>query len=129
MELTDVRVSPVNEEKLKAFVNITIDDCFIVRDLKIINGKNGLFVSMPSRRRKDGTFRDIAHPLNNETREMMEQRILSEYEKTLSEVETAVSEDTESEVETIISEDTEIKSTDNAPEEVVTDSEEIEEEE
>lgn len=117
MELTDVRVSPVNEEKLKAFVNITIDDCFIVRDLKIINGKNGLFVSMPSRRRKDGTFRDIAHPLNNETREMMEQRILSEYEKTLSEVETTISEDTE------------IESTDNEPEEVVTDSEEIEEEE
>jgi stage V sporulation protein G len=116
MELTDVRVSLVNEEKLKAFVNITIDDCFIVRDLKIINGKNGLFVSMPSRRRKDGTFRDIAHPLNNETREMMEQRILSEYEKAFSEVETTESEDTE------------IESADNEPEEVVADSEELEEE-
>jgi stage V sporulation protein G len=117
MELTDVRVSPVNEEKLKAFVNITIDDCFIVRDLKVINGKNGLFVSMPSRRRKDGTFRDIAHPLNNETREMMEQRILSEYEKTLSEV-----------VETTISEDVEVASVDDESEEVATDSEELEEE-
>ena len=116
MELTDVRVSPVNEEKLKAFVNITIDDCFIVRDLKVINGKNGLFVSMPSRRRKDGTFRDIAHPLNNETREMMEQRILSEYEKKLSEVETTISEDPE------------IESVDDEPEEVVANSEEIEEE-
>ncbi len=117
MELTDVRVSPVNEEKLKAFVNITIDDCFIVRDLKIINGKNGLFVSMPSRRRKDGTFRDIAHPLNNETREMMEQRILSEYEKKLSEVETTISEDTE------------IESAACEPEEVVANSGELEEEE
>lgn len=117
MELTDVRISLVNEEKLKAFVNITIDDCFIVRDLKIINGKNGLFVSMPSRRRKDGTFRDIAHPLNNETREMMEQRILSEYEKSFSEVETTESEDTE------------IESVDYEPEEeVVADSEELKEE-
>jgi stage V sporulation protein G len=97
MELTDVRVSPVNEDKLKAFVNITIDDCFIIRDLKIINGKNGLFVSMPSRRRKDGTFRDIAHPLNNETREMMEQKILSEYEKTLSEEGEAIKEKIEEE--------------------------------
>ncbi len=117
MELTDVRVSPVNEEKLKAFVNITIDDCFIVRDLKIINGKNGLFVSMPSRRRKDGTFRDIAHPLNNETREMVEQRILSEYEKILSEV-----------VETTVSEDVEVASVDYGSDEVDTDSDELEEE-
>ncbi len=84
MELTEIRVSPVNEERLKAFVTITIDDCFIIRDLKIINGDKGLFVAMPSRKRKDGTYKDIAHPLNNETRQMIESKILAEYEKELS---------------------------------------------
>lgn len=83
MEVTEVRVSPVNEEKLKAFVTVTIDDCFVIRDLKIIKGINGLFVAMPSRKRKDGTYKDIAHPLNNETRQMFESRILEEYEKEL----------------------------------------------
>ncbi len=81
MEITEVRVSPVDDEKLKAFVTITIDNCFIIRDLKVINGNNGLFIAMPSRKRKDGTFKDIAHPLNNETRQLLESTILSEYEK------------------------------------------------
>ena len=81
MEITDVRVFPVSEEKLKAYVTITFDDCFVVRDLKVIHGNNGLFVAMPSKKRKDGTFRDTAHPLNNETRERIESRVLSEYEK------------------------------------------------
>ena len=81
MEVTEVRVFPVDEEKLKAYVTITIDNCFVVRDLKVIKGNNGLFVAMPSKKRKDGTFRDTAHPLNNETREMIESKVLSEYEK------------------------------------------------
>lgn len=81
MEITEVRVFPVSEEKLKAYVTITFDDCFVVRDLKVIHGNNGLFVAMPSKKRKDGTFRDTAHPLNNETREMIESIVLSEYEK------------------------------------------------
>ncbi|HEY3176083.1 MAG TPA: septation regulator SpoVG [Candidatus Polarisedimenticolia bacterium] len=84
MEVTDVRVFPVEEEKLKAFVSIIFDDCFVVSDIKIINGNNGLFISMPSKKRKNGTFRDIAHPLNNETRKMIEERILARYHEVLS---------------------------------------------
>ncbi len=81
MEITEVRVFPVDEEKLKAYVTITFDHCFVVRDLKIIHGNTGLFVAMPAKRRKDGTFKDIAHPLNSETRERMERAILAEYER------------------------------------------------
>jgi stage V sporulation protein G len=84
MEITEVRVFPVSEEKLKAYVTITFDDCFVVRDLKVIHGNNGLFVAMPSKKRKDGSFRDTAHPLNNETREMIESKVLSQYEKELN---------------------------------------------
>jgi len=84
MEVTDVRVFPVEEEKLKAFVSIIFDDCFVVSDIKIINGNNGLFISMPSKKRKNGTFRDIAHPLNNETRRMIEERILAKYNEVLA---------------------------------------------
>ena len=68
MKITEVKVFPVNEERLKAYVTITIDGCFVVRDLKIIKGNDGLFVAMPSKKRKDGQFKDIAHPLNQETR-------------------------------------------------------------
>ena len=81
MEITEVRVFPVTEERLKAYVTITLDNCFVVRDLKVINGNTGLFVAMPAKRRKDGTFKDIAHPLNSETREKMEKIILAEYDK------------------------------------------------
>jgi stage V sporulation protein G len=84
MEVTEVRVFPVEEEKLKAYVTITFDHCFLVRDLKIIRGTTGLFVSMPSKKRKDGTYKDIAHPLNNETRRMIEQRIIAEYQRVLA---------------------------------------------
>ncbi len=83
MEITEVRVFPVNEEKLKAYATITFDRCFVVRDLKVIQGNNGLFVAMPSKKRKDGTFKDTAHPLNTETREMIETRVLAEYRKEL----------------------------------------------
>ena len=81
MEVTEVRVFPVEEEKLKAYVTIVFDDCFVVRDLKVINGKSGLFVAMPSRKRKDGTFKDLAHPLDNGTRKKIEDKILAEYNK------------------------------------------------
>ena len=81
MEVTEVRVFLVNEEKLKAYVTIIFDDCFVVRDLKVINGNNGLFVAMPSKKRKDGTFKDTAHPLNNRTRKSIETKVLDEYRK------------------------------------------------
>ena len=79
MEITQIRVFPVDEEKLKAFVSIVFDDCFVISDIKIIQGNSGLFVSMPSKKRKNGTFRDIAHPLNNETRRRFEEQIVGEY--------------------------------------------------
>jgi stage V sporulation protein G len=81
VNITQVKVFPVAEEKLKAYVSIVLDDCFLVSDLKVIHGPNGLFISMPSKRKKNGEFKDIAHPLNRETRERMEKRILEEYEK------------------------------------------------
>lgn len=81
MEITGVRIFLRNDEKLKGFATVTFDDCFIIRDLKVINGNNGLFIAMPSRKRKDGTFRDVAHPLNNETRKKIEDRVLEEYQK------------------------------------------------
>jgi stage V sporulation protein G len=81
MEITEVKVFPVNEEKLKAYASITFDNCFVVRNLKVINGNNGLFVAMPSVKRKDGTYQDTAHPLNNETRKMIETKVLDEYNR------------------------------------------------
>ena len=84
MEITEVRVFPVGEDKLKAFVSIIIDDCFVVSDIKIINGNNGLFISMPSKKRKNGTFRDIAHPLNNDTRRKIEEKVLARYKEVLA---------------------------------------------
>lgn len=82
MEITEVKVFPVRkgDDKLKAFVTITLDGCFVVRDLKVIQGHTGLFVAMPSRRKQDGNYVDIAHPLNQETREQMEAMILDAYE-------------------------------------------------
>lgn len=81
MEITEVKIYPVNEDRLKAYVTITLDNCFVVRDLKVILGNEGLFVAMPSKKRKDGQFRDIAHPLNQETREMIENAVFKEYKK------------------------------------------------
>ena len=79
--MTEVRIFPVQEDRLKAYVTITFDNCFVVRDLKVISGNNGLFVAMPSKKRKDGTYRDTAHPLNNQTRQMIESKVLEEYDK------------------------------------------------
>lgn len=83
MELTEIKIFPVNEERLKAYVTITLNDCFVIRDLKIIQGHSGLFVAMPSKKRKDGQFRDIAHPLNQETREEVEKLVFKAYEDEL----------------------------------------------
>jgi stage V sporulation protein G len=85
MDVTEVRIFLVNnEERLKAYATITIDNVFLIRDLRIINGTTGLFVAMPSRKIKDGTYKDIAHPLNSETRQMIETKVLSEYERELA---------------------------------------------
>ncbi len=85
MEITQIRVFPVHEEKLKAFVSIIFDQCFVVSDIKIIQGASGLFVSMPSKKRRNGAFRDIAHPLNNETRRKFETQIIDEYYEVVAE--------------------------------------------
>lgn len=80
MEITEVKVYPVDDGgRLKAYVTIVFSGEFIIRDLKLIEGHNGFFVSMPSRKRKDGTFRDIVHPLNPETRKSIEDAIIREY--------------------------------------------------
>src|SRR6185312_2353496 len=79
MEITDVKVIPVEDEKLKAFVSIVFDQCFVVTDIKVIHGPKGLFVSMPSKKRKDGTFKDIALPLNNQMRQYLEEKVLTVY--------------------------------------------------
>jgi stage V sporulation protein G len=84
MEITDVKVIPVDDEKLKAFVSIVFDQSFVVTDIKIINGPKGLFVSMPSKKRKDGTFKDIAHPLNNQMRQYLEEKVLTVYRQQLA---------------------------------------------
>lgn len=84
MEITEVRITLRNEDKLKAFASITFDDCFVVRGLKIINGSQGFFVSMPSRKRKDGGYQDIAHPINNEMRKAIEDKVLDAFESELN---------------------------------------------
>jgi len=84
MEITEIKVFPVDEEKLKAFVSIVFDHCFMVNDIKVIQGREGLFISMPSRRKRNGRFKDVAHPLNNETRRMIEDRVLADYDQALA---------------------------------------------
>lgn len=79
MQITEVKLTLRNEERLKGFANITFDNAFVIRGLKIISGSKGLFVSMPSKRRSDGTFQDIAHPINPETRQMIEDVVLDAY--------------------------------------------------
>lgn len=83
MDITEVKIHLRNEEKLKAYATITFDNCFVIRDLKIIQGNTGMFVAMPSRKKPDGTFKDIAHPLNNDTRKMIETKILEAYKTEL----------------------------------------------
>lgn len=84
MEVTGVKIFPVSDSRVKAYVSIVLDDCFIVRDLKVIHGESKLFVAMPSKRMKDGSYRDTVHPLNNTTRQKIEVTVLSAYEKELN---------------------------------------------
>lgn len=85
MRITDVRVRKVEKEgKMKAVVSITIDDEFVVHDIKVIEGVKGLFIAMPSRKALDGEFRDIAHPINSETRDHIQNIILEEYQKQMT---------------------------------------------
>ena len=80
MQITDVRIRKVEKEvKMRAVVSITIDDEFVVHDIKVIEGEKGLFIAMPSRKAMDGEYRDIAHPINSETRERIQQIILEQY--------------------------------------------------
>jgi len=81
MEITEVKVFPANEGRLKGYATMVFDNCFIVRDMKIIKSDEGFFVSMPSRRKKDGSFKDIVHPLNVETRQLIEDKVIEEYKK------------------------------------------------
>ncbi len=102
MDITEVRITLREEDKLKAFASITFDNCFVVRGLKIISGSQGYFVSMPSRRRTDGTYQDLAHPINNEMRRKIEDAVLGAFERELkagSASGTAVSADTAAEEE------------------------------
>ena len=88
MQITDVRVRKVAKEgKMKAVVSITLDDEFVVHDIKVKEGEKGLFIAMPSRKASDGEYRDIAHPINSGTRERIQQIILEKYEAALTEAE------------------------------------------
>lgn len=84
MKITDIRVRKIAREgKMKAVVSITFDDAFVVHDIKVIEGDKGLFIAMPSRKASDGEYRDIAHPINSETRDQIQSIILAEYEKAI----------------------------------------------
>lgn len=86
MQITDIRIRSVEKEgKMKAVVSITIDDEFVVHDIKIIEGEKGMFIAMPSRKASDGEYRDIAHPINTATRERLQSMILSKYQESLEE--------------------------------------------
>lgn len=85
MDITEVKVLPIEgDERLKAFVTIKFDDVFIIRDVKIIDGNTGLFVAMPAKKMKDGTYRDLVHPLNAETRTDLDQKVIQEYEQVIA---------------------------------------------
>lgn len=84
MQITDIRIRKVEKEgKMKAVVSITIDEEFVVHDIKIIDGEKGLFIAMPSRKAADGEYRDIAHPINSGTREQIQKLILEKYQETV----------------------------------------------
>ncbi len=86
MEITDIKVRKINAEgRMKAVVSVTFDDAFVVHDIKVIEGQEKLFIAMPSRKTPDGEFKDIAHPINAEMRESLQNLILAKYEESLSE--------------------------------------------
>lgn len=82
MLITDVRIRKVNYGRTRAYASLTIDDAFVVHDIKVIEGDSGLFIAMPSRRRSDGTFADVAHPINQETRELVSTAVIEAYYQT-----------------------------------------------
>jgi stage V sporulation protein G len=85
MQVTDVRIRKItNEGRMKAIVSVTFDNCFVVHDIKIIEGQNGLFIAMPSRKTPEGEFKDIAHPINQETRDMVQKAVIEKYEAVIS---------------------------------------------
>ena len=93
MNITDVRVRKVTKEgKMKAVVSITLDDEFVVHDIKVIDGEKGLFIAMPSKKSADGEYRDIAHPINSATRDRIQRIILEKYEQALAEADEAEAE-------------------------------------
>lgn len=84
MEISEVRVTIRPDDRLKAFASVTFDDCFVIHGLKVIEGNSGLFVAMPSRRRSDGTYQDIAHPINNQMRAKIEEKVLGLYHEEMA---------------------------------------------
>jgi stage V sporulation protein G len=87
LEISEIKITLRDDNKLKGFASITLDNCFVVRGLKIIEGASGLFIAMPSRKRRDGTFQDIAHPINMSTREWLENSVIAAYKQELQRVE------------------------------------------
>ncbi|MDN5292920.1 MAG: stage sporulation protein [Eubacteriales bacterium] len=88
MQVTDVRVRRINVEgRMKAIVSVTIDDAFVIHDVKVVEGQNGLFVAMPSRRMPSGEYRDIAHPITSSAREIIQNAVLAAYERELEKAE------------------------------------------
>ena len=86
MDITDIRIRKINQDsKMKAIVSVTFDNSLVVHDIKVIEGEKGLFIAMPSKKMGDGEYRDVAHPINASTREMVQKIILESYEKALSE--------------------------------------------
>lgn len=86
MEITDIRIRQMSsDEKMKAVVSVTFDNCFVVHDIKIIDGQSKLFIAMPSRKTPDNEYKDIAHPINIEMRELLQERILEKYHSTMIE--------------------------------------------
>jgi stage V sporulation protein G len=84
MDITDIRIRRVSADgKLRAYVTVTFEDCFVVHNVKVIEGKNGAFIAMPSRKTKTGEYKDVAHPINSDFRGILQQKILEEYEKAL----------------------------------------------
>jgi stage V sporulation protein G len=84
MQITEITIHPTNEGLLRAYVNIVFDNCFMIREIRVIESPNGLFLSFPTKKLRDGTHWDIAFPANAETRNMMQQAILAEYEKVVA---------------------------------------------
>jgi len=87
LDISEIRITLRDDNKLKGFASITLDNAFVIRGLKVIEGSSGLFIAMPSRKRKDGTFQDIAHPINMATREWMENQVIAAYREEIQRVE------------------------------------------